>query len=99
MRLKILYLYNDDNISNIKKLINEDQIKIIKTDDRKLFGLIFQLKLYNCAVQSNIVKYLNYDESQLFIYNIINCLIKEKEQNMLNLFIRYLIKDKVIDHI
>ena len=97
MRLKILYLYNDNKISNIREKINEEQIKSIKSDDRKLFDLIFKLNLVNCAVQMNIVKYLNYDESQLFIYNMITILKKENEKKMLNLFINHLINYKVID--
>ena len=97
MRLKILYLYNDNKISNIREKINEEQIISIKSDDRKLFDLIFRLNLINCAVQMNIVRYLNYDESQLFIYNMITNLKRENEKNMLNLFINHLINYKVID--
>ena len=90
--LKYYAINKDDN--------KENEILKIKNNDYTFLDYIFELNILKEAVESDLVKCLDFKEAKLFIFNLLNCLEyntnqKSNEQGkLLELFIKNVFMDK-----
>ena len=90
--LKYYAINKDDN--------KENEILKIKNNDYTFLDYIFELNILKEAVESDLVKCLDFKEAKLFIFNLLNCLEyntnqKTNEQGkLLELFIKNVFMDK-----
>ena len=78
---------------------NDNEILKIKNDNSLFLDYIFEFNILKEAIESDLVKCLNFQEAKLFIYNLLNCLeydINEKtneQSKLLDLFIKKIYMD------
>ena len=84
------YAYNKKENDKLE----ENEVLKIKNDDNTFLDYIFEFNILKEAIEANLVKYLNFNEAKLFIYNMLNCLkydinLKTDEQSkLLELFLK-----------
>ena len=64
------YAYNKKENDKLE----ENEVLKIKNDDNTFLDYIFEFNILKEAIEANLVKYLNFNEAKLFIYNMLNCL-------------------------
>ena len=85
--------------------LEENEVLKIKNDDSTFLDYIFEFNILKEAIEANLVKYLDFNEAKLFIYNMLNCLkydinLKTDEQSkLLELFIKniFIVSNRIND--
>ena len=84
---------------NNKEENQEKEILKIKNDNSIFLDYIFEFNILKEVIEADLVKCLNFKEAKLFIYNLLNCLEYDVEQNtneqskLLDLFIKKVYMD------
>ena len=101
IKLKIDILkYYTSNIKNNNDEITENEILKIKNDDIEFIDYIFEFNILKEAIEADLIKCLNFNDAKLFVYNLLNALEYDVNENnneqgkLLELFIKNVYMDK-----
>lgn len=92
MKLTILlvYLQND----HLNAAVKEEEICLVK-QNAQMLNFIFKIRLYDIAVENELVKYIKFKEGKIFIFNMIKNLIKDNLNELLEIFIKQIIHGNI----
>ena len=95
IKLKVDILkYYASNIKDNNEEIDENEILKIKNDNSTFMDYIFEFNILKEAIDADLVKCLDFKEAKLFIYNLLNCLVYDKNNKtnedgkLLDLFVK-----------
>ena len=80
--------------------VQENEILKIKNDDKLFLDYIFEFNILKEAIEADLIKCLNFNDAKLFVYNLLNALEYDVNENnneqgkLLELFIKNVYMDK-----
>ena len=92
LKLMILLIYMEND--KLQRTIDEDNICLIKQNSQML-NMIFKIRLYDIAIQIEIIKYLKFKDGKTFIFNMVKNLIKDNSFDLLEMFIKQIINGDI----
>ena len=92
LKLMILLIYMEND--KLQKTIDEDNICLIKQNSQML-NMIFKIRLYDIAIQIEIIKYLKFKDGKTFIFNMVKNLIKDNSLDLLEMFIKQIVNGDI----